>query len=63
MSAYLEAVAQARDQRADAETHFRQALVRARENGHSLREIAPYAGMTYAGVAWLTKTDEEDDAA
>ena len=61
MSSYLEAVAQARDRRADAETEFRAALARAREH-HSLREIAPYAGMTYAGVQWLTQKEKKDDA-
>lgn len=59
MSAYLEAVAQAREHRADAETEFRNALKRAREH-HSLREIAPHAGLTFAGVAFLTKTEKEE---
>ena len=27
----------------------------------SLREIAEHAGMSYAGVAWLTKETKEDD--
>lgn len=61
MSAYLEAVAQARDRRADAEQEFRAALMRAREH-HSLREIAPYAGMTYAGVQWLTQKKESEES-
>lgn len=59
-SAYLEAVAQAAERRAASETDFRAALVRARQH-HSLREIAPYAGMSFAGVAFLTKTKEGAD--
>jgi hypothetical protein len=59
-SAYLEAVAQAAERRAASETDFRAALVRARQH-HSLREIAPYAGMSFAGVAWLTKEEGSTD--
>lgn len=61
MSVYLEAVAQAREHRQDAEQAFRNALNRAREH-HSLREIAPYAGLSFAGVAWLTKETETEES-
>lgn len=60
MSVYLEAVAQAAEHRQDAEAEFRAALVRARQH-HSLREIAPHAGLTYSGVAWLTQEGETTD--
>ena len=60
MSVYLEAVAQAREHRQDAEAEFRAALKRAAQH-HSLREIAPAAGMTYSGVAWLLKSKEAND--
>lgn len=59
MSVYLEAVAQAAERRADAEAAFRAALIRAREH-HSLREIAPHAGLTWSGVAWLTKQEDTE---
>ena len=66
VSAYLEAVAQAREQRDEtgranetAQANLVAALARAHQH-HSLREIAPYAGMTYAGVAWLIKQQTKD---
>ena len=52
MSVYLEAVAQAAERRANSEAEFRAALVRATEF-HSLSAIAPAAGLTKAGVAYL----------
>ena len=58
MSVYLEAVAQARDRRAAAELEFRAALARAAEH-HSLRQIAPYAGMSFTGVHWLVQQQKE----
>lgn len=58
MSAYLEAVAQARDQREQSEAAFRAALARAAEH-HSLRQIAPYAGMTFTGVHHLLQAQKE----
>ena len=61
MSVYLEAVAQAAEHRQHAELEFRAALVRARQH-HSLREIAPYAGLSFAGVAWLTKDTETEES-
>jgi len=60
MSVYLEAVAQARDHRAQSEADFRKALQRAADH-HSLRQIAPHAGLTYSGVAWLLKEGKERD--
>lgn len=59
MSVYLEAVAQAREHRHEAEVEFRAALVRARQH-HSLREIAPHAGITHAGVRWITLQEKEN---
>ncbi len=58
MSVYLEAVAQAAERRAASEAEFRAALARAAEH-HSLRQIAPHAGLTYSGVAWLLKNKED----
>ncbi len=54
MSVYLEAVAQAAQKRRDSEQEFRAALVQATHH-HSLSQIAPHAGLTKAGVAWLVK--------
>lgn len=60
MSVYLEAVAQAAERRTQSETEFRAALARAAEH-HSLRQIAPHAGLTYSGVAFLLKTTKGGD--
>lgn len=64
MSVYLEAVAQAREHRdtthqdaSQADREFRAALARAAQH-HSLREIARYAGVTFAGVKWLIDQKE-----
>lgn len=59
MSVYLEAVEQAREHRTHAEHEFRAALARAAEH-HSLRQIAPHAGLSHAGVAFLLKTKEKN---
>ena len=59
MSVYLEAVAQARDHRAQSEADFRAALHRAAEH-HSMRQIAVHAGLSYSGVRWLLKEAEEN---
>lgn len=55
-SVYLEAVAQAREKRQDAEAEFRAALLRATTH-HSLAQIASHAGLSRAGVAWLVKAE------
>ncbi len=56
MSVYLEAVAQAAERRQQSEAEFRAALVRATAH-HSLSQIAPHAGLTKAGVAYLVAKD------
>lgn len=59
MSAYLEAVAQARERRAQSEADFRAAVVRAAQH-HSLRQIAPHAGMTFSGVQAVLNREKEN---
>lgn len=61
MSAYLEAVEQAREHRdqthaadAAAQAAFVNALVIARQH-HSLRQIAQAAGISFSGVKFLTE--------
>jgi hypothetical protein len=61
VSVYLEAVAQAAEHRRDAEQTFRAALVQA-ANHHSLSQIAPYAGMKKSGVAYLVKTERNNES-
>jgi hypothetical protein len=56
VSVLLEAVAEARELRQQAEREFRRALVRAAE-AHSLREIARVAGITFSGVAYLLRRE------
>lgn len=65
-TAYLDAVRAARELRDTlehdtqaAEHDFRLALVRAYRH-HSLREIAPAAGLTHAGVRYLITQTEGD---
>ncbi len=58
MSVYLEAVAQAAEQRRNSEAGFRAALLRATQH-HSLAQIAPYAGLTKPGVAYLVRVERE----
>lgn len=58
MSAYLEAVDQAREHRAQSEAAFAAAIVRAAQH-HSLRQIAPHAGLTYSGVAHILNREKE----
>lgn len=60
-SVYLEAVAQAREHRHDAETQFRAAVARAAEH-HSLRQIAPHAGLTFSGVAYILRQEESEES-
>lgn len=59
MSVYLEAVAQAAERRTQSDAEFRAAIVRAAE-WHSLRTIAPYAGLSFSGVAFLLKKENTD---
>lgn len=66
MSAYLEAVEQAREKReathaADqaAQAAFVQALTVARQH-HSLRKIAQAAGISHSGVKWLLDQQQEN---
>ena len=60
MSALLEAVAKARDQRAASEEAFRAALRRAKRT-HSWAELAGVAHLSLSGVRWLVheKTPRE----
>lgn len=58
MSAELQAVADALQEREHASAAFTAALRAAYEAGHSLREIAHYAGMTHAGVAHYLRREE-----
>lgn len=61
MSVYLEAVAQAAERRASSEAEFRAALVRAADH-HSLAQIAPHAGLTKPGVAYIVNRERTKDA-
>ena len=57
MSAFLEAVSSARKLRDLANRSFREALIRAKEEGHSLSELGRAAGLTRAGVAYLLRRE------
>jgi hypothetical protein len=57
VSAFLEAVQHARELRDAAARNFRDALVRAKQEGHSLSELGRAAGLTRAGVAYLLRRE------
>jgi len=57
VSAFLEAVQHARNLRDLADRSFREALVRAKQEGHSLSELGRAAGLTRAGVAYLLRRE------
>jgi hypothetical protein len=57
VSAFLEAVQHARHLRDLAEQGFRETLVRAKQEGHSLSELGRAAGLTRAGVQYLLRRE------
>ena len=57
MSALLDAVRDAAENRASAESEFRSLLVQAQAGGHSLSEIGRACGLTKQGVRWIIRRE------
>jgi lambda repressor-like predicted transcriptional regulator len=59
VSYLLDAVTEAAGHRQESEHEYRRAVVRAHQEGHSLREIARAAGLTHNAIVNVLKREEQ----